>query len=130
MKKIINGKRYDTKTAERLGSYQCGQNTWGKELYRKKTGEFFLFGEGEASSSGGSGEEITPLRSDEASEWAKKYLDGEEYEKIFGEVKEDMAQIGTWIKISIKERADKLRETKGYTIKDIVLAGVETLEAK
>jgi len=50
MKKIINGKRYDTETAQLIGSASYSNRTdfrfWSEELYRKKTGEFFLYGEG------------------------------------------------------------------------------------
>ena len=51
MKKIINGKKYDTDTAQELASWDNGGG-WRdfhhceETLYRKKTGEFFLFGEG------------------------------------------------------------------------------------
>jgi len=54
MKKIINGKKYDTETATKLGEdcrgYRGDIDFWSEELYRKKTGEFFLYGEGGARS--------------------------------------------------------------------------------
>lgn len=103
MKQIINGKKYDTKTATFLGDYQ---NTWDRgdfhhyseELYRKRTGEYFLYGEGgpmshysrqTAMNEWSGGERITPLTEDEAREWAEKHLDADDYEEIFGEVDED-----------------------------------------
>ena len=50
MKKIINGKRYDTETANLCGntsySYRGDFHFWREELYQKRTGEFFLYGEG------------------------------------------------------------------------------------
>ena len=53
MKKIINGKTYNTETAKKLanwdneiyGSFDSIEET----LYQKRTGEFFLAGEGGAS---------------------------------------------------------------------------------
>lgn len=103
MKKIINGKRYDTETAEYIGSTSWGDgprdfNHWSEELYRKRTGEFFLCGEGGANSkyreeismnSWSGGERIIPLTDDEAKEWAEEYLDGEDYEKLFTVVEEE-----------------------------------------
>lgn len=101
MKKIINGRRYDTDSAKEVGytsySNQSDFNYWKETLYRKNTGEFFLHGEGGPASryaqpdglncwSGG--ERIMPLSIEEAREWAEKYLDADEYEKIF-EVAED-----------------------------------------
>ncbi|MDD6445059.1 MAG: hypothetical protein PUF81_04360 [Lachnospiraceae bacterium] len=101
MKKIINGKKYDTETAECMGSWENGYGhndfkSVEESLYRKKTGEFFLYGEGGAMSiyaeSYGDttcgGEKIIPLTEDEAKEWAENHLDGDTYEDIFGPVEE------------------------------------------
>lgn len=101
MKKIINGKRYDTDTAKNLGSAGYSHpgdfNYWRETLYRKKTGEFFLHGIGGAMSryarSTGlnewtGGEEIRPLSLEEAQKWAEKYLEVEEFERIFGTCEE------------------------------------------
>ena len=103
MEKIINGKSYNTETAIKCGSWANSNNFRDfdyveETLYRKKTGEFFLHGEGGADSKyarvlqqnqWGSGEEIMPLSYKEAQKWAEEKLDGDEYEEIFGEVSED-----------------------------------------
>jgi len=96
MKKIINGKRYDTDTAKYLGyvgySHPGDFNFWLERLYRKKTGEFFLHCVGGAMSRYArrigpdewtGGEEIRPLSPEEAQKWAEKHLEAEEYEQIF-----------------------------------------------
>lgn len=101
MKKIINGKKYDTTTANRIGYYNNGYPytdfRWCEEtLYRKSTGEYFLFGEGGAMSEYAKelfdkithGSEITPIDEDYAREWCEKNLSVEMYEEIFGEVQE------------------------------------------
>ena len=101
MKKIINGKKYDTNTAKILGgagySHPGDFSFWTERLYQKKTGEFFLHGIGGAMSkyarSTGlnewtGGEEIRPLSREEAREWAEKNLDAEEFEEVFGELEE------------------------------------------
>ena len=101
MKRIINGKRYDTETATLMGdaghSYPSDFEYWREELYRKKTGEFFIHGIGGAMSKYSrsvdcntftGGEEIIPLTTKEAQKWVEKYLSAEEYEQIFGEVEE------------------------------------------
>lgn len=105
MKKIIDGKMYDTDTAQ----YICGYNTGDKddseyqeeELYRKKNGEFFVKGRG--------GEDtvyaykgmynyrhycpnldyqIRPLSECEAKEFVESIADAETYIRLFGEVEE------------------------------------------
>ena len=139
MKKIINGKRYDTDTATLIGSARYGYPSdfeyWAEDLYRKKTGEFFLYGEGgpmsRYSRSTGQnewsgGEEIRPLSLKEAQKWAEKYLDADKYEKVFGRIEEGKTQIATWIADSVKVYADQLRK-KGYTFADIFEAGVKHL---
>lgn len=102
MKKIINGKKYNTETAKMVGnaSANCSCTDfgyWYEELYLKKTGEFFLYGHGGAASkyaescgqnSWSGGEDIAPLTKEKAVKWAEKYLSIEEYEEVFGEVEE------------------------------------------
>lgn len=102
MKKIINGKLYDTDTARCLGS--DGSNDfrdfhyWHEELYLKRTGEYFLFGEGgpmsrysrsTGNNSWTGGEAIIPLTAAAAREWAEKHLDADDYADIFGVPSED-----------------------------------------
>lgn len=103
MKKVIRGRVYDTETAEELGSVTGGAeftndfSYWSETLYRKKTGEFFIHGEGGALSryaehkgkTNGWGEKIQPMSYKEAEEWAEKYLDGDEYIQIFGDPEEN-----------------------------------------
>lgn len=102
MKKIINGKKYDTETANQIGYHSNTDNKgdfrwWGEALYQKKTGEFFIHGEGNAASKYARSisanawcgdERIIPLTLDDAKEWAAKFMEVDEYEKIFGEVEE------------------------------------------
>lgn len=102
MKKIINGKMYNTDTAKECGSWwnRCSTSDFHhrtERLFQKKTGEFFLYGEGGpmtrwAHSCGDNswcgGEGIEPMTIDEAKEWAEKHLDADEYIEIFGEVEE------------------------------------------
>lgn len=143
MKKIINGKRYDTETAQLIGSASYSNRTdfhfWNEELYRKKTGEFFLFGEGGPASkysqqveqnTWSGGEQIMPLTLAEAQEWGEKYLDADEYEEVFGRIEEGKAQVSTWVPSGVKAEADRLREEKGYTLADIFAAGVEALKER
>ena len=103
MKKIINGKKYDTETARELASYSNGGGWrdfqhFEETLHQKRTGEYFLYGEGGPASRYAEtcglngrcgGEKIIPLTEIEAQEWAEEHLDGEDYEEIFGEVAED-----------------------------------------
>ena len=102
MKKIINGKKYDTNTAREVGYDNNGllysDFCYIEEtLYKKKTGEFFLCGRGGAATKyaeckpgefSGSGKAIVPLTEDEAKKWAEDHLTVEGYERIFGGVEE------------------------------------------
>jgi hypothetical protein len=99
MKRIINGRQYNTETAERLGEYEptpyrSDFHYFCETLYRKKTGEFFLHGEGGPASKYSrscgqnelcGSESIIPMTYKEAQEWTEEYLDGDDYIAIFGE---------------------------------------------
>jgi hypothetical protein len=105
MKKIINGKIYNTENAIEIGNdyASCGQSDfryWNETLYqtpRSKT--FFLAGEGGAMSQwgkscgGGSarcwGDGIKPLSKDQALEWAERHLDTPTIEKYFSNMIEE-----------------------------------------
>lgn len=100
MKKIINGKKYDTETAtflaERQYSYPGQFQYCLEELYIKKTKEFFLSGEGGARSKYAEicgqnekcgGKNIIPLTEVEAKKWIEENANSD-FEKIFGQCEE------------------------------------------
>lgn len=112
MKKYFNGKVYDTDTAALLAEHEHSyksQFDWYRErLYRKRTGEFFLYGEGHAASpyctycsDGGTdpGEKICPLTYEEARAWAEQKLDTDDYDKIFGVPEEDESKTQVQIRM-------------------------------
>lgn len=105
MKKIINGKRYDTTSAREIWDVSFGARTdfshWSETLYRKNTGEYFLYGEGGPMSryaepvgqnEWSGGEMITPISIESAQKWAEKHMPADEYEKVFGAVEEDLTK--------------------------------------
>lgn len=102
MKKIINNKKYDTTTAREVGSDSYSNprdfHHWSETLYCKRTGEYFLHGEGGPASkyaerveqnSWSGGEQIIPLSYANARKWAEEHLSADEFEAEFGEVTED-----------------------------------------
>lgn len=142
MKKIINGRVYDTETAKCVAEWTNG-GTWKdfyhveENLYRKKTGEFFLFGEGGPrtqyaervdNNMWGAGSRIMPVSYAEAKTWAEEHLDGDEYEAIFGEVAEDSSRVQVCYSLSaatvetIKRRASELGISAGEVIDKLVSA--------
>lgn len=102
MKRIINGKKYDTETAKELFQKWSGEsvtdfNYYEESLYQKKTGEFFLAGEGGAMSKyahscegncWGYGKGIIPLTLYEAKEWVETNQSVDDFEELFGSVEE------------------------------------------
>lgn len=96
MRKIIDGKVYDTETAECLGSDHYSHTGdfrhWEESLYRTKRGAFFVAGSGgpmsrystaidQNSWSGGS--DLKVVSEAEAREWLESHGDAEEYEYAF-----------------------------------------------
>ena len=106
MKRIIEGKRFDTDKAIEVGSYDHGCypgsgdfSHWSATLYKTpRSGRFFLAGEGGGmtkfachSPYGGScgGEKLIPMEREEALAWAERYLDADVVEEHFGDEIED-----------------------------------------
>lgn len=101
MRKIINGKLYDTDTATYIGSREHGTprdfEYVSETLYQKKSGELFLYGEGGAmsrysescgSNSWKGSSTIIPERDFDVKKWVSKHCDVETYIKLFGPVTE------------------------------------------
>ena len=101
MRKIINGRTYNTETSRPIGTRDNGGNysnfSWcEKTLYRNTKGAYFIHGRGGAMSEFatrrgddvGPGEKIEPLTEEEAKVWAEKHLTPEEYEAEWGEPEE------------------------------------------
>ena len=141
MKKVINGKVYDTGTAKELAFYS-NAGDWRdfshfvERLYRKKTGEYFLHGEGgpmtryaEATgqNSWSSGERIMPMTYQEAAAWAEEHLDGDEYEEIFGKIVEDETRKSVTFSLSVtaietlRRMSDKNGQTVSETLERLIL---------
>lgn len=103
MNKIINGKVYNTDTARQIGTWSNGADrtgfSWVEEsLYQKKTGEFFLHGQGGPNtryaqqleaSQWTSGETISLVSYNSARQWAEDHLTADQYQAVFDEVAED-----------------------------------------
>jgi len=98
MRKIIEGKVYDTKTAEHVGEYSnnLGRGDFryvSEDLYRTKKGTFFLAGEGGAMSkyAESNGNEsygssnLNLLTEEEARVWCEQHQDDllVPYESLF-----------------------------------------------
>jgi len=99
MRAVINGLRYDTDKAERIGGASGGDGRrdfryFEEDLYiTPRAKRFFLAGEGgpmsryEAKAYGGNGwtgsQRIIPLDEAEAREWAERYLDADTVARYF-----------------------------------------------
>ena len=88
MEKIINGKRYNTETAALVGCWDNGLKRddieWKREtLYKKRGGEFFIFGEGGSTTRYAGRVSIIPIDYDQAQTWALRHLDEETYNREF-----------------------------------------------
>lgn len=148
MKKIINNKRYDTEKAKKVAEYDSDAarsdfNYYHEDLYQKRTGEFFLYGQGNAASKYAdrafpdgwtSGEKITPLTIDQAKEWAERTQDADIYESIFGVVDDDDGKAVTTISIpqssmkKLKEMASDYKMSMSAVVEGLVDAEYDKKE--
>lgn len=136
MNKIIKGKRYDTETAQQMAMWQSSYeytnfHYYDETLYRKRTGEYFLHGTGNAMSkysrscgqnSWSGGEEIIPLSIKEAKEWAEEHCDGDEYEAIFGKIEEggEKIQVKVYLDKATAEKLKVISQEAGVSASDMV----------
>ena len=144
MKKVINGRLYDTDTATFLAELESGHlpndfQYWREELYVKRTGEYFLYCKGGANSQygewvGNSGKGsscIIPITQKRAMEWAEK-LSGDDYERIFGEVEEpdeeeegQLQRFTVLISESMLEKLKQKKEGTGKTISALIISALK-----
>ena len=96
MKRVIDGKVYNTDTATKIGNYSNGYscndfNYLDQTLYLSKKGQFFLVGYGGANTiyaesygdMRGEGSTLRLWNKQEALSWASQHLDTEVIEKYF-----------------------------------------------
>lgn len=134
MRKVINGKRYNTATASYVGEATSSHpvndfNYWKEELYQKKTGEFFLHGQGGGLSkyaesygdSKGYGEKLIPLKEDEAKEWVEDHLEAEDYERLFELEDEGQTAFSMTIPNGLYDQLKKRAAKENTTQKEIVI---------
>ena len=137
MKKIIKGKQYDTDKARYLGCDNGGESLsrWSEALYQKRTGEFFLHGEGGpmtryAVATGDhnwkGGAEIMPLTFEMARQWAEEHLDADIYGQIFGMPDEDAEQVTISAKLpaDLITRARNKAQVQGTSLTAIIEAAL------
>lgn len=132
MKKIIRGKMYDTETAKKIHEAAHGEGfrRYEEALYRKRSGEYFLAGEGGpathyAHSTGlnlwSGGEKIIPLSYAEALEWGEREMDADEYQEAFGPVSEgELAHLHISLPADVADRIRKAAASEGISVSECV----------
>ena len=144
MRKIIHNKVYDTETARKVGEWDVDTSItdfdwYGETLFQKRTGEYFIHGEGNARSPYAEhaygmwqgGEAITPVSPEQARDWAEEHLSAEEYEQEFGTPSEDgtTALLQCYISAAIKTEIDRRRFATGKTIAEVIEDAIERTKA-
>jgi hypothetical protein len=135
MKRIISNKVYDTATARELARIDTGSTAelsfWCESLYQKRTGEYFIHGEGGPMSryavsvgqnEWGWGEKIIPLSAEKARAWAEEHLDTEEYERIFGIPDEGAGRVTLCVQIpaDLDARIRQRAAEEGITLSALI----------
>lgn len=123
MKKVINGKLYNTDTAKQIG-YDNDNPTgnWYEYLYQKKTGEFFI-----EHWDAWNGCYIDPISFREAQEWVEKHMDGDDYCNLFGEPDEDAEDVLLGVRVSaiasakLKRLAAESGKSQNKIIEDLIM---------
>lgn len=153
MRKRIHGLLYDTDTAEKLAEFNPAPydirnlNHISEELYKKRTGEYFLYGEGGANTiyseqvgtnEWSGGEKIIPLSFDEAREWYEKAMNEDEndapeeiYDREFQTIKREGGKVSGSYSISktAKRVLERLSASTGknqsQVIEDLIMTAIK-----
>jgi len=135
MKKIINGRLYNTDTARKVAGYwnRLSERDFGycrEALYCKRTGEYFLAGEGGPQSkysrstgqnSWSGGEGIIPLTYGDAKEWAETAMDADAYEVEFGAISEgDLTHLHISLPADVADRIRKAAAEEGVSVSECI----------
>jgi hypothetical protein len=138
MKKIIDHKSYDTATAREVGDWDNGLmlgdlDFCAETLYKKRTGEYFLYGEGgprsryskQTGNNEWSGADaIIPLDYSAAEKWAAEHMPTESYAAEFGPVdasdSDDSVAVTFHISAAAKVKLDRAASKQGKTRGEIV----------
>jgi hypothetical protein len=128
---IINGKRYDINRATILYNWnnrklESDPDYLSESLYRKKTGEYFLYGIGGANTrygvwegvTGRAGYKIMPLTPAEARLWVESHATADEYAEIFS-VSEKAPMRFNSVSPEIRQKMERIREETGKTLTEI-----------
>ncbi len=142
MKKRIDTQMYDTETAKKIGEYRHGYDNAGyiEELYKKRTGEYFLHGEGGPASpwaqpvegdqgAYSGGEDIKPLTYEQAQKWFEKANNDDErlatnevYDSEFGRPKanEPKEQNSIYLSRTAKRKLERIAAEQGKSQSEII----------
>jgi len=128
---IINGKRYDINRATILYNWnnrklESDPDYLSESLYRKKTGEYFLYGIGGANTrygvwggvTGRAGDKIMPLTPAEARLWVESHATADEYAEIFSVLEKAPMRFNS-VSPEIRQKMERIREETGKTLTEI-----------
>lgn len=125
MKKIIRNKVYDTETAAVLASSEhC-------TLFRKRTGEFFLFITAirpeEIAPIESAKLPIQPLTYHQAQAWGKKHMDAADWGRVFGiGADQDDVQISCVITAAQNAKLRRIASERGVSVTEIIREMIDT----
>lgn len=153
MRKRIHGLLYDTDTAKKLAEFNPAPyavsdfNHISEKLYKKRTGEYFLYGEGGpntiyskqvGTNAWSGGEKIIPLSFDEAREWYEKAMnedEGDAPEEIYnhefqtikreGEKISDSYSISKTAKRVLKQLSASTGKNQSQVIEDLIMNAIK-----
>lgn len=112
MRKFLGNKQYDTEKAHLIAQ------TKTDALYRKKTGEYFLY-----SCPAKGAESIYPITADSAKDWASQHMKIAEFQKEFGDVEVEDARkkIFTFsLRVDTAEKLRRMAQAEGISASALV----------
>ena len=139
MRKIIEGRVYDSDKAQLVGSWHNGEsgiNEIEETLCKSKSGRYFLHGSGGANTKyarnldndrWGGGEKIIPMSDEAAKEWAERFLTADEYAAEFEADPDEPRRVAIMLTAELDEKLSAKAKAWGVSKSELVRSMINDL---
>lgn len=129
MKRIIDGKTYNTETATLITQIGDDEGSRAEALYQTRHGAFFRYNEEYLPEAGETGYQLYPCSPTDAQQWLEKHNRVTAIELLFGpqpEAGENESRITLRIPDSLKSRIEELASANKQSLNAWIMRCLET----
>lgn len=118
----IGRRRYNTRSAKKVKVWERGP--WAETLYRKKTGEYFVYGVGESFPEG----VIRPFEREDAERWTQQRF-GMTLHEVEDVPMEKLVMMSFYVPARLREKLRGMAADEKSTISSLIIEAIEQITA-